>query len=172
MNLLNEDIKRLNELLSGSVDDDTVSLSIEGSFQDVFNIVQKMIYSKFKPAEEPFLQCINKAIFCRSLKDIITRERILVKRSGCLLGIMDETGILEYGQVFCRLSKSNDPNKAQGDEMLKDGNFVITGPVVVTKNPCLFPGDVLVLNAIDLPELYHYINVVVFPSKEIGRAHV
>ena len=33
------------------------------------------------------------------------------------------------------------------------------------KNPCLHPGDILQLSAIDTPGLRHLVNVVVFPQK-------
>lgn len=40
--------------------------------------------------------------------------------------------------------------------------------MVVTKCPCLHPGDVRKLRAVDVPELHHVRDCVVFPSK--GRA--
>ncbi|KAF8021156.1 hypothetical protein BT93_G1553 [Corymbia citriodora subsp. variegata] len=39
------------------------------------------------------------------------------------------------------------------------------GKVVVTKNPCLHPGDVRVLTAVDVPALCHMVDCVVFPQK-------
>ncbi|CAM6085235.1 unnamed protein product [Calypogeia fissa] len=45
-----------------------------------------------------------------------------------------------------------------------DGKCVVTGPMVVAKNPCLHPGDVRVLLAVDTPELHHMVDCVVFPQ--------
>lgn len=39
------------------------------------------------------------------------------------------------------------------------------GPVVVTKCPCVAPGDVRMLTAVDVPQLGHLKDVIVFPSK-------
>ncbi len=39
------------------------------------------------------------------------------------------------------------------------------GLVLVTKNPCLVPGDVRLLTAVDKAELRHTVDVVVFPQK-------
>lgn len=41
--------------------------------------------------------------------------------------------------------------------------FVVTGPLVVTRNPCLHPGDVRKLEAVDVHELSHIVDCVVFP---------
>jgi hypothetical protein len=41
---------------------------------------------------------------------------------------------------------------------------ILTGDVLVTKNPCAHPGDVQKVTAVDYPELRHLYNVVVFPT--------
>lgn len=38
------------------------------------------------------------------------------------------------------------------------------GPVVVTKNPCVHPGDIRRLEAVDVPQLHHLRDCIVFPS--------
>ncbi|KAL3746581.1 hypothetical protein ACJRO7_015528 [Eucalyptus globulus] len=40
----------------------------------------------------------------------------------------------------------------------------IKGYVVVAKNPCLHPGDVRILEAVDAPELHHLYDCLVFPQ--------
>ena len=42
---------------------------------------------------------------------------------------------------------------------------VLSGDLLVTRNPCLNPGDLRLLQGIDHPELRHLFNVVVFSSK-------
>jgi len=48
---------------------------------------------------------------------------------------------------------------------------LVTGPVVVTKNPCSHPGDIRLLKAIgkDHPHFNHfendYVNVIIFSTK-------
>lgn len=37
--------------------------------------------------------------------------------------------------------------------------------MLVTKNPSLHPGDVRKLIAVDVPELHHITNCIVFPAK-------
>ena len=40
---------------------------------------------------------------------------------------------------------------------------VVSGPLIVTRNPCLHPGDVRQLEAVDVRELSHLVDCVVFP---------
>ena len=42
---------------------------------------------------------------------------------------------------------------------------VLTGGLLVTRNPCLNPGDLRLLKGVDHPQLRHLYNVVVFSSK-------
>ena len=42
---------------------------------------------------------------------------------------------------------------------------ILSGELLVTRNPCLNPGDLRLLNGVDRPELRHLYNVVVFSSK-------
>ena len=41
---------------------------------------------------------------------------------------------------------------------------VLEGPVLVFRNPCLHPGDLRLVEAVNLPELASYRNVVLFPA--------
>lgn len=87
-----------------------------------------------------------------------------------MFGIVDETGTLEYGQVFCQYTELN-------TESLEDsnGNYssrgrgeikkVVVGKIVVTKNPCHHPGDLRTFEAVDVPKLRHLVDCIVFPQK-------
>lgn len=71
-----------------------------------------------------------------------------------LIGVVDETGSLRYGQVFIQLRNLNDER-----QVLKDRE------VIVTKNPAHFPGDIRKLRAVDCPALHHLYECVVFPAQ-------
>ena len=65
-------------------------------------------------------------------------------------------------QVFVQYSAvSDDPSK----EFNRSDKRVLKGPVVVGRNPCLHPGDVKKLKAVDTPQLRHLVDCVVFPRK-------
>lgn len=74
--------------------------------------------------------------------------------------MLDETGILQYGQVFIQISV--DPKNP------KLGTRKLNGPVMITKNPSIVPGDVRMLRAVvpskdSTHPLNHLVDVVVFP---------
>jgi RNA-dependent RNA polymerase len=91
------------------------------------------------------------------IMELRQKQRILVNKSACLIGVLDETGTLEYGQTYIRIKHS--------DQVENEVDETIDGFVAVTKNPCFHPGDVRKLTAIKAPQLSHHINVIVFPSK-------
>jgi len=83
-----------------------------------------------------------------------------------MMGCLDETCTLEYGQVFVQFS-SNRLQNLSDDSYSYDlpKSYMVNGKVVVAKNPCLHPGDVRVCQAVDVPALYHMVDCVVFPQK-------
>jgi RNA-dependent RNA polymerase len=109
------------------------------------------------------------------------KARIKMKKSCVLIGVIDERGLLEDGEVFVQIQRQSyekdeeEEESANNDvlEILLGTNFpleLISGNVIITKNPCSHPGDIRVLNSIgkDHPhyeEFEHYFNVVIFSSK-------
>ena len=70
------------------------------------------------------------------------------------LGIMDESGLLKEGEIYCFTHNETGPR-------------LLTGNVVITRSPALHPGDVQCVTAVDVPEdnpLRALHNVVVFSS--------
>jgi RNA-dependent RNA polymerase len=89
-----------------------------------------------------------------------------------MFGIVDETGILQYGQVFVQyteldteqledLTRRNGGRGYKHEEVKK----VVVGKIVVTKNPCHHPGDLRTFEAVDVPKLRHLVDCIVFPQQ-------
>ncbi|XP_078610878.1 uncharacterized protein LOC144881587 [Branchiostoma floridae x Branchiostoma japonicum] len=108
---------------------------------------------------EPFFRAMLQKMFTCFLGELRRRARIEIppEYGRNMLGVLDETGTLDYGQVFVQYTK---------DIADKGGETkVLTGDVVVTRSPCFHPGDVRKLRAVDVPGLHHMVDVIVFPSK-------
>ncbi|XP_050222842.1 probable RNA-dependent RNA polymerase 1 [Mercurialis annua] len=116
--------------------------------------VLKDILSCYKPDAEPFLCMMLQALGASKLVELRTKTRIFLPMGRLMMGCLDETRTSDYGQVFVQYSgiKSNQQH-------------VWVGKVVIAKSPCLHPGDVRVLMAVNVPALSHMIDCVVFPQK-------
>ncbi|KAG6429800.1 hypothetical protein SASPL_107853 [Salvia splendens] len=123
------------------------------------NILKEMLKCGYKPDEEPFLSMMLQNFRSAKLLDLRVKARIFVPQARQMMGCMDETGTLEYGQVFVQFSGTGSSGDSTGFK------YTITGKVAVAKNPCLHPGDVRVLRAVNVPELSHMVDCVVFPQK-------
>jgi RNA-dependent RNA polymerase len=71
-----------------------------------------------------------------------------------LLGVVDETNSLRYGQVFIQL------RDLDGRKQVK-----VNRKVLVTRNPAHFPGDIRLLDAVDCRALHHLSECIVFPAE-------
>ncbi|XP_019090998.1 PREDICTED: RNA-dependent RNA polymerase 1-like [Camelina sativa] len=119
------------------------------------NILKELILCGYKPDAEPFLSMMLQNFRASKLLELRTKTRIFISGGRSMMGCLDETRTLEYGQVVVQYS----------NPMMPGRRYIVTGPVVVAKNPCLHPGDVRVLQAVNVPALNHMVDCVVFPQK-------
>uniref|UniRef100_A0A914X2Y9 RNA-dependent RNA polymerase n=1 Tax=Plectus sambesii TaxID=2011161 RepID=A0A914X2Y9_9BILA len=116
---------------------------------------------------EPFFRSLTRAITRFSIKRQLAKEQIKVPSSmgRTVFGVMDETGQLQYGQVFVQYTAHMEATPGP-----RAKKYILKGKVMVTKNPCVVPGDIRLLEAIDVPELRHLVDVIVFPQHGV-RPH-
>ncbi|KAJ2897737.1 hypothetical protein MKZ38_004413 [Zalerion maritima] len=83
--------------------------------------------------------------------------RILIPKSRLLFGVCDAWGVLKEGQCAVKITMDGDgqPYALKNTE------------VIVTRNPCLHPGDLQKFKVVERPELTHMVDCIVFPA--IGR---
>nr|GMD42830.1 RNA-dependent RNA polymerase 6 [Ipomoea batatas] len=158
-------ISRLNQMV---VDADVAFDILTASCAEQGNTAAIMLSAGFKPQTEPHLQGMLTSIRAAQLSDLRERARIFVPSGRWLMGCLDELGELEQGQCFIQVSSASLENcfvkhgsKFEARKNLK----VIQGLVVIAKNPCLHPGDVRILEAVDIPSLHHLYDCLVFPQK-------
>ena len=130
-------------------------------------VLKGMLACGYKPGAEPFLAMMLQTFRASKLLDLRTKSRIFVPKGRVMTGCLDETRTLEYGQAFvqysrARLRKLYDHFKGGKTDQ---HTLIFRGKIVVAKNPCLHPGDVQILEAVDVPALHHMVDCIVFPQK-------
>ncbi|KAG9233793.1 rna-dependent rna polymeras-like protein [Amylocarpus encephaloides] len=121
--------------------------------------IERLSQMKLAFQQDDFLTRVVEAAVLVQLRTLKYKARIPVKHGYTLLGIMDETGILNEGQVFCITDDSG-------------VSRVITGQngqeVIVTRSPALHPGDVQTAVAVEVPSsspLMKLQNCIVFSQR-------
>ncbi|CAO2825805.1 unnamed protein product [Amaranthus hypochondriacus] len=133
------------------------------------NTAAIMLGAGFKPQTEPHLRGMLTCIRAAQLGDLREKARIFVQSGRWLMGCLDEEGVLEQGQCFVQVSNPSLENcfSKHGSRFseMKNNMQIVKGLVIVAKNPCLHPGDVRILEAVDSPKLHHLFDCLVFPQK-------
>jgi RNA-dependent RNA polymerase len=165
-NMQEEMISNLNKMMS---DADVAFDVITASCADQGDTAAIMLSAGFEPRAEPHLRGMLNSIRVSQLGDLREKARIFVPSGRWLLGCLDELAILEQGQCFIQVSNNSIENSfaKHGSKFseTRTNLEVIKGFVVIAKNPCLHPGDIRVLEAVDKPELHHLFDCLVFPQK-------
>lgn len=159
-------VYKLDHMLS---DADVAMDVVISSCGDDGNDAVLMLSAGFKPQTEPHLRGMLTCIRAAQQGDLLEKARIFVPSGRWLMGCLDELGLLEQGQCFIKLSSPSleDCFVKHGFKVSdpKSNVEVIKGNVVMAKNPCLHPGDVRILEAVDIPALHHLVDCLVFPQK-------
>ncbi|URE25807.1 RNA-dependent RNA polymerase [Musa troglodytarum] len=130
----------------------------------------KMLMQGYDPKSEPYLSMMLKAYRDCQLSDIRSKCRIFVPKGRVLIGCLDETCTLDYGQAYIKVTMTKEELQNEDQTFLKNTDqtsAVVVGQVVVTRNPCLHPGDIRVLQAVydvGLDDM-GLVDCIVFPQK-------
>lgn len=170
LNMLTEQLTSYHDAMS----DDALAQALLSKYVDdnqmTINIAT-MINNGFMAVREPFVLSLLHLWRSWSIKLLKEKAKIIVEDGAFLLGCVDETGSLrgynppsvapgqpfvkeELPQIFVQVPSKDDPNRYN----------VIEAICLVGRNPSLHPGDLRVVEAVDIPALYHLRDVVVFPQ--------
>ncbi|RWS01246.1 RNA-dependent RNA polymerase 1-like protein, partial [Dinothrombium tinctorium] len=134
--------------------------------------VSMLSYSGISLLDEPFFRNCLEAIIENNVRYLREKARIKIPRNHgrLMFGVLDDINTydaknqlyenkglsfsLKENQVFIQITDEDDPKR----------KMVITGPVMVTKFPCMHPGDIRILEAVDVPSLRHLKDCIVFPA--------
>ncbi|KAL8997015.1 MAG: hypothetical protein Q9169_003605 [Polycauliona sp. 2 TL-2023] len=150
-------------MLQKDIDPNQMTLTLAG-----------MILDGFQRIQEPFMISMLRLWRAWSIKYLKEKARITIERGAFLLGCVDETATLKghfngspvpeahepleqraksLPQVFVQLSKGP-----------KGKPEVILGPMLLARNPSLHPGDIRVVQGVDVVALRHLKDAVVVPQ--------
>lgn len=91
--------------------------------------------------QDAFMRDVVELSVLVELRELKHRGRIPVENGATLYGIMDETGLLEEGEVFIIV-----------DTRPGISSVVTGGNLIVTRSPALHPGDVQLVTGVNVPE--------------------
>ena len=107
----------------------------------------------FDLRKEPYWYRLLRHCHVFGVSDLCRKTNIPIK-NGCLaMGIPDFTNTLGNDEIFLQVCKDDETPK------------IIEGSVFMYRNPCLHPGDLRIVQAVNRPELHCMRNVLVLPTK-------
>ncbi|KAI1803487.1 RdRP-domain-containing protein [Daldinia bambusicola] len=140
----------------------------------ITTVMAQMIADGFMETKEPFFMILLHIWRAWSMRLLREKARIMVDQGAFVFGCADETRTLRghsdwvdssqskvtksLPQIFLQVPKAG---IRLGDQ---SEYTVITGICVLGRNPSLHPGDIRVVEAVDVPALRHLRDVVVFPT--------
>ncbi|KAL3419120.1 RNA-dependent RNA polymerase [Phlyctema vagabunda] len=119
-------------------------------------LLKELTYLGLDFRKDPFLRDVLEMAILMELRILKYKSNIPVKQGYHLYGIMDETGILEEGEVFCIVTEDGVPRVITGND------------IIITRAPALHPGDVQKANAVTVPQsspLMQLTNCICFSQK-------
>ena len=114
---------------------------------------EKVLIQGLEPVRDRIIGLINQE-FNKLVNDKgVQRCRIMVPQSRLLFGICDPRNVLKDGE--CAVKVTMDGN---GQPLALKGMEIL-----VTRNPCLHPGDLQKFRVVEKTELSHLVDCIVFP---------
>jgi hypothetical protein len=131
------------------------------SYIDRMELAEKFLLEGLAPVYAT-LKSLVKQEYARMInKRDEQRCRIFIPKSRLLFGVCDPTakggcqGQLKEGECFVRITQDGDGRP----------QTIINTEVLVTRNPCLHPGDLQKFKAVDVPGFSHLSDCIVFSTR-------
>lgn len=136
-----------------ALSNDEQSLSFVKAHSKIFNWET---FPTNQVVQEPLFRQMLTSNAIELLTNLVDRANIPVEKGRLLMGVLDETSTLNYGEIYAHI--------------IEDGvDFEVSGTVLLYRNPCVLPSDIRVLTAraSNLPANFKalYRNCVVIPSR-------
>ena len=131
------------------------------SFCNRMDVAEKLLLDGFGAARATIRSLVKQEYDRMINKRDEQRCRIFLPKSRLLFGICDPTskdghsGQLKEGCCFVRITNDEDG----------EVRTLLDAEVLVTRNPCLHPGDLQKFRLVDIPEFSHLVDCIVFPTQ-------
>ena len=125
------------------------------SFINEPDLAERVLLEGLEPIKASVRSLVNKELGKMLNKREEQRCRILVPHSRLIFGVCDPCNVLREGECAIRTT------------MAADGvaKTIVNTEVLVTRNPCLHPGDLQKFKAVQRHELSHLVDCIVFPTR-------
>uniref|UniRef100_A0A183BJJ6 RNA-directed RNA polymerase n=1 Tax=Globodera pallida TaxID=36090 RepID=A0A183BJJ6_GLOPA len=139
--------------------------------QDLPRLIEYNALNSVQFTREPFFRLVLRSAAKVAIHRVCQKLAIVIppELGRMMFGVIDETGILQHGQVFAQYTVDIDGAvtehgwRNRKSKKRPSKKRILTGPVLVTKNPSIVGGDVRMLEAVDVAALHHLVDVLVFP---------
>uniref|UniRef100_A0A914GYY0 RNA-directed RNA polymerase n=1 Tax=Globodera rostochiensis TaxID=31243 RepID=A0A914GYY0_GLORO len=139
--------------------------------QDLPRLIEYNALNSVQFTREPFFRLVLRSAAKVAIHRVSQKLAIAIppELGRMMFGVIDETGILQNGQVFAQYTVDIDGAvtehgwRNRKSKKRPSKKRILTGPVLVTKNPSIVGGDVRMLEAVDVAALHHLVDVLVFP---------
>jgi hypothetical protein len=125
------------------------------TYMNNLELAEKLLMDSIESVQPTITKLVNAEYDKMLNKRDEQRCRILIPKSRLLFGICDAWDVLREGECAVKITMDGDgqPRALTGMEIL------------VTRNPCLHPGDLQKFKAVARDELAHLVDCIVFPTR-------
>ncbi|SMR51713.1 unnamed protein product [Zymoseptoria tritici ST99CH_3D1] len=130
------------------------------TYQNEMALAEKLLMSGIDSVQASIRKLVNAELEKMINKRDEQRCRIAIRDSRLLFGICDPSGTsdghgkLREGTCFVRIT----------DHESGQARTIVNTEVLVTRNPCLHPGDLQKFEVVDIPSWTHLTDCIVFPT--------
>lgn len=125
------------------------------SYTNNMELAERVLLDGIEPLKDQILRLVKQELSKLVNKKGVEKCRIMIPQSRLLFGVCDSMNVLKEGECAVKVTMDGDgqPMAIKGTEIL------------VTRNPCLHPGDLQKFSVVEKPELSHLTDCIVFPVR-------
>ncbi|KAK6519090.1 hypothetical protein TWF281_003778 [Arthrobotrys megalospora] len=102
-------------------------------------LIRELFHLGWDYKADNFLRQVVEFVMLSTLRDMKYKARIQIDSGYTLVGILDETGWLREGEIYCPIQKEDGKRE------------VHMGVVAICRNPALYAGDIQIVRAVPVP---------------------